>query len=190
MPRRVRLAKTLASGSNTTSIAIRAAKRPFYIEANGGFTGGWFRGAPWLVDEHITPTGSQGNLFLLNDDYFNLIINQNVESVQGYGQHLQSLQVIDAYPAQELYRLEDRDEPRDWESRWSAAGGTFYDGRMVALKGDAVWTAISAFQTPWPPYDFNSGMWVKDVDRNDAIALGLMPTTEQGTPKSWNDTLL
>ena len=49
--------------------------------ANGGFTGGWFRGAPWLVDEHITPTGSQGNLFLLNDDYFNLIINQNGDFV-------------------------------------------------------------------------------------------------------------
>jgi hypothetical protein len=45
--------------------------------ANGGFTGGWFRGAPWLVDEHITPTGSQGNLFFLNDDYFFLYINEN-----------------------------------------------------------------------------------------------------------------
>lgn len=45
--------------------------------ANGGFTAGWYSGMPWLVDEHITPTGTQGNLFMLNDDYFHLFINEN-----------------------------------------------------------------------------------------------------------------
>jgi len=49
--------------------------------ANGGFSGGWFRGQPWLVDEHILPTTTQGNLFMLNDDYFELIINQNGDFV-------------------------------------------------------------------------------------------------------------
>lgn len=44
---------------------------------NGGFSGGWFRNQPWLVDEHITPTGSHGLLFFINDDYFELVINEN-----------------------------------------------------------------------------------------------------------------
>ncbi len=45
--------------------------------ANGGFSGAWYRNQPWLVDEHIPPTGTKGNLFFLNDDYLELIINQN-----------------------------------------------------------------------------------------------------------------
>ena len=31
--------------------------------ANGGFSGGWYRNQPWLVDEHINPTGTEGLLF-------------------------------------------------------------------------------------------------------------------------------
>lgn len=49
--------------------------------ASGGFSGGWYRNQPWLVDEHITPTGTHGNLFFLNDDYFELIINENGDFV-------------------------------------------------------------------------------------------------------------
>ena len=45
--------------------------------ASGGFSGGWYRNQPWMVDEHITPTGTKGNLFFLNDDYFELVINEN-----------------------------------------------------------------------------------------------------------------
>lgn len=49
--------------------------------ASGGYSGGWFRNQPWLVDEHITPTGAHGTLFFLNDDYFELAINQNGDFV-------------------------------------------------------------------------------------------------------------
>jgi hypothetical protein len=45
--------------------------------ANGGFTGGWYRGIPWMVDEHINPTGTEGLLFMLNEAYWELVINQN-----------------------------------------------------------------------------------------------------------------
>lgn len=45
--------------------------------ASGGFSGGWYRNQPWIVDEHISPTGSEGTLFFFNDDYFELTINQN-----------------------------------------------------------------------------------------------------------------
>jgi hypothetical protein len=40
------------------------------------------------------------------------------------------------------------------------AGGQIFGGRMIALKSDPIWTAISAFGTPYPPFDYNSGMWV------------------------------
>lgn len=49
--------------------------------ASGGFSGGWYRNQPWMVDEHIPPTGTNGNLFFLNTDYFELVINQNGDFV-------------------------------------------------------------------------------------------------------------
>lgn len=83
--------------------------------------------------------------------------------------------VLDAFPAQELIREEARQVPRDWRARWAAAGGRFYGSgaRMIALKTDPVWTGISRFGTPFPPYDFGSGMGVEDVSREEAEALGL-----------------
>lgn len=86
----------------------------------------------------------------------------------------QDADVLNAWPAQELIRVRDSRVKRDWTSRWSNAGGAFPVGRMVALKTDPVWTAISTFGTPWPPFDFNSGMGVREIDREEAIALGLL----------------
>ncbi len=45
--------------------------------ASGGFSGGWYRNQPWIVDEHINPTGTEGLLFFLNESYFELVINEN-----------------------------------------------------------------------------------------------------------------
>ena len=82
--------------------------------------------------------------------------------------------VLDAYPAQELLREEDRMVPRDWAARWAREGGRFFGGRMIALKSDPIWTAISRFGTPWPPFDFQSGMGIEDVGRDEAEELGLV----------------
>jgi hypothetical protein len=90
--------------------------------------------------------------------------------------------VLDAYPAQELIRIESREVPRDWRDTWLSAGGELVAGRMVALKSDRVWTAISRFGTPWPPFDFNSGMGVEDIDRAEAEALGLIEPGERPQP--------
>jgi hypothetical protein len=49
--------------------------------ASGGFSGGVYRNQPWQVDEHITPTGTEGLLFFINDDYWELVINQNGDFV-------------------------------------------------------------------------------------------------------------
>lgn len=82
---------------------------------------------------------------------------------------------LNAVPAQEFVRIEDRKEPRqDWQQRWKAAGGKLYGGRMIALKTDPVWANLSRFGTPWPPYDYGSGMGVQDIFRSEAVALGLI----------------
>lgn len=79
-----------------------------------------------------------------------------------------------AFPAQELVRIEERQEPRDWRRRWTDHGGKLYAGRMVALKGDPIWIAISRFGVPYPPFDFNSGMGVEDVSFDEAVSIGLI----------------
>ena len=83
------------------------------------------------------------------------------------------------FPAQEFLRVEPRRVPRtDWQTRWRAAGGKLYGGRMVALKSSDVWKNLSRFDRPYPPFDFGSGMGVEDIDRDEAIELGLLPKDE------------
>jgi len=88
------------------------------------------------------------------------------------------------YPAQEFLRVEDRRVPRDdWPQRWRAAGGQRFGGRMIALKTDPVWERLSIFGTPWPPFDWGSGMGIEDVDRDEAIALGLLAADAEVAPR-------
>lgn len=117
-----------------------------------------------------------------------VIRETNVRQARGWAQHVEGTTAgaLMAYPAQELVRVYDRENPRDWESRWRAAGGHFYGGRMIALKGDPVWTAISRFGTPWPPFDFNSGMGVEDIDWEEAVELGVVG--EDDPPPSPEET--
>lgn len=123
-----------------------------------------------------------------------LIFEHNTEAARGYGwwKQGQDPDVLDAFPAQEFLRVESRKEPRmDWERRWTSAGGRVYGGRMIALKGDPVWARLSRFGTPWPPYDFGSGMGVEDVTREEAEALGLLKPDEPvtGDEKAFNEKL-
>lgn len=132
---------------------------------------------------------------LSSDGRLNLILKQNVESAQGYGNFLQgqAAGALDVFPAQELFRAEDREEPRDWPTRWMQAGGEiFTGGRMIALKTDPIWTAISTFGVPYPPFDYNSGMWVRDIDRAEAMELGLLEEGEEvkSTTVSFNANLM
>ena len=41
--------------------------------AQAGFENLLFNGVPWLVDSHIPTTGAEGNIFLLNEDYFQIV---------------------------------------------------------------------------------------------------------------------
>ncbi len=131
-----------------------------------------------------------------------LAVRHNLQSAQEYARWKteQDPLVLDAYPAQELVRIEPRDVPRGkrrdsngalydvpqegWPARWEAAGGRLINGRMVALKSDPVWAKLSRFGTPWPPFDFESGMGLEDVSRDDAEAMGLItPDTHVTIPE-------
>lgn len=110
-----------------------------------------------------------------------LIYQMNVEEAREYARYVrgQDTDALDMYPAQEFLRVESRRVPRtDWQSRWRAAGGKIYGGRMIALKSDPVWTNLSRFGRPYPPFDFGSGMGVGDIDRDEAIELKLLPDDE------------
>lgn len=141
-----------------------------------------------LQDKGYLPDPSErGTLKDLGSDVrLNTIIKTNVEMAQGYGQFAQGQDpdLLDAWPAQELFRAEDRKVPRDWESIWQQRGGQIFGGRMIALKDDPIWTEISAFGLPYPPFDFGSGMWVRDIDRAEAESLGLINFDQRVEPQS------
>lgn len=105
-----------------------------------------------------------------------VIVDTNADMARGYVSHVvqSTTGARLAFPAQELVRVEERQSKRDWLSRWLNAGGKFYAGRMIALKEDQVWTKISRFGTPYPPFDFGSGMGIEEVDYDTCIQLGVI----------------
>ena len=137
----------------------------------------------------------QGTLKDLSSDArIDLVIKTNVQLAQGQGYWLRSQKavVLDLWPGQELFRAESRAHTRDWLQRWRTAGqqtgnpmGTGWtitkDGRMIALKNHDIWAWIGssalfndALDVVWPPFAFNSGMWVRDVEREEVEAIGLL----------------
>lgn len=114
-----------------------------------------------------------------------LILRTNADMARGYGQWTQGQDpdVLDEFPAQELIRQRRAEVPRQWRDRWTRAGGRLFSGRMIALKNDPIWTAISRFGLPYPPFDFGSGMGVQDVDRDEAEELGLIRPTDTVEPQ-------
>lgn len=123
-----------------------------------------------------------------------LIVDMQEQQAVGYTNWKagQDPTLLDAFPAQELVRFAQRRAPRDWQARWEAAGGTLTDGdRMVALKTDPIWVAINRFGVPWPPFDFGSGMGLREVDRTEAEDLGLIAPAQVIKPEqtTFNDSL-
>ena len=137
--------------------------------------------------------GGESLTNLRSDRRLNLIIDTNVRMAQGYGEWKQGQDpaILDQWPAQELYRAMARKVPRDWIARWREAGGQFFGGRMIALKNSSVWTRISRFGLPYAPFDFQSGMETRDVDRDAAVEIGLIDRDTRIAPddRGFNDDL-
>lgn len=123
-----------------------------------------------------------------------LIWDMQLAMAQGYAQWQAGMDpdILEAYPMRELVRDERRVEPRDWPAIWAKNGGKFYGepgtdypdspGRMIALATDPIWTAISRFGKPWPPFDWGSGMGLRKLRARDAEALGFPLLTEPLKP--------
>ncbi|MEI6166014.1 MAG: hypothetical protein WCS52_02360 [bacterium] len=135
--------------------------------------------------------GEEGTLKdLSSDKRLEVIFKTNVQMAQGYGTYIQQQDpaALDAWPAQELYRLEDRQEKRPWGQIWNDAireigiantsaipvADPYADSGMFSLVNDPIWAAISQFDLPYPPYAFGSGMWVRAVSRLEAQNMGLL----------------
>lgn len=124
----------------------------------------------------LTDINSYRRLKLINDF--------QTEQAYNYGrwkQDLENPEMLDEYPAWEFVRVEPRQTPRsDWWERWQAAGAAVnWKGAtstaMAALKTSPIWAAFSRFGTPYPPFDFGSGMGLRDLDREEAESIGLIP---------------
>lgn len=131
---------------------------------------------------------------LSSDARINLVLKTNKQMAQGeaWYEQGQNQAVLDTWPAQELFRAEGRAKEREWLQRWRLAGqasgeamGASWtvtpDGRMIALKESRIWERLGDAElfddglgNAWPPFAFNSGMDVRDVDREEAIAIGLL----------------
>ena len=127
-----------------------------------------------------------------------LIYDFNLRSAHSYARVKagQDPDLIDMWPAYEFRRVGPRMHPREeskfieehWSYRWNEAFAPFEgattseSGRMVAVKNHPGWVELSAFDTPWEPFDFGSGMGLRDVDREDAIDLGIISEDETIDP--------
>lgn len=115
-----------------------------------------------------------------------LVVNTQLEMAYGEGQWRTAMDetLLNEWPAWELVRISPRRVPRDWLTRWSEAADAigwegvsreaFKQGRMIALKTSLIWIKLSRFNRPHPPFDFNSGMGVEEVDRDTAESFRLM----------------
>lgn len=143
------------------------------------------------------PNHTGGLQDLSSDARINLQLETNVDTARGYGWWAQGQQedVLDEFPADELIRIQvpkgGEAAERDWAARWEEAGGQFYDGRMVAPKNAAVWSALGDPSTfpdglgnPYPPFAFNSGEGTRDVDRDQAEQMGVVTKNTKMLPQS------
>jgi hypothetical protein len=132
---------------------------------------------------------------LSSEGRINLVLETNRRLAQSGGRLVQANEpeVIEAWPAWEFMRVEDRNEPRNWPVRWRNAAETAGDerslgvlgktGRMVALKASKLWDALGDGAGGYEdtlgdgrldPVAFRTGMGREDVSRDEAVELGLI----------------
>lgn len=128
-----------------------------------------------------------------------LIVNTETELASGRAQQQADSDpdVADAFPCWELYRAKNpAGATRDWSERWKVAASASGDsmaasvfestGRMIARKDSSLWSELGstdnfddALDTDHPPFAFQSGMAVKNVNRATAMRLGFINRGER-----------
>ena len=133
-----------------------------------------------------------------------LVIKTNRDVIQGAGYFIQGNDpaVLDAYPARELIRIEEREQKRNWPARFSAAARIVGDtdalrileekGRMIARNDSPLWQALGegaggyesdALGNPFEPFAFGSGEGTRDVPYSECLDLELIKPGEKIEPQ-------
>lgn len=109
-------------------------------------------------------------------------LRTNVDLLRGWGQKERGMRrgALTAFPAWELVRVAPRTVPRNWQLRWTRAGGPSNpDGRMIAMKDSDVWLELGSTEdglgVDYPPFAWGSGMGWRPVGFREAKALGVIP---------------
>lgn len=134
--------------------------------------------APFIRESDLTDIRSIARL--------QLIFDTQTEAAQefGYWQQGQDPDILDVFPAQQFIRVRPVKIPRSYHQ---AAEGSIR--RKDDLK---FWLSMNPdFGVPWGPWGFGSGMGVEDVDREEAIAAGVIREDEVVKPieKDFNEGL-
>ncbi len=121
-----------------------------------------------------------------------LALETNFSMARGWMQHLQ-YRTDPNVGGLELFRLFPRKVPRNWALRWAEAAeqvnwqGVATGAPFIATLDSPIWCALSRFGTPYPPFDFNSGMSTRPVDNRRCRELGLEPTPKPEILPSLNE---
>ena len=145
----------------------------------------------WVDDPHNDGGPVTGIQSLRSARRLNLIADTQRTKAAGVARlKLQTPSVLADFPADRLVRYETRVAERDWGARWlNAAEAVDWEGvapggrEWVALKGSPIWQALGDGAGGYtdgtgdalPPFAFNSGMDLDDVERDECVALGLNP---------------
>lgn len=139
------------------------------------------------MERGLTPTGPRAMEDIAHESRLRLIGEMAEETARERARFERGndREVLFMWPAQELVRDEYREHPRDWGQRWQAAAesvgweGVARNGEWIARKDSPIWIALSRFGQPFPPFDYNSGMGTRDVERDKAVELGLVEEGEE-----------
>jgi len=141
----------------------------------------------WLKDHHYKPQAPGSASDLSTDTRLDLILSVQTRMRRAEKQYDQDTTRLakSMYPAWEFTRIENRREPRPWSEVWQEHGGQFYpgpssypEGRMIARKDSSIWTEINRFGNNFGPWDFNSGMGTRQVDRDTCIRYRIIRADE------------
>ena len=131
-----------------------------------------------------------------------VVMETNAAMAHGYRNWYNWTQDEDT-AAFKFYRSQGREDPRYWAERWNraragleeeateAVSSGFIRGETVgyALAASDIWVRLSRFGTPYPPFDYLSGMNIAPVGAEEARAAGLDVSRVRTAPASFNATL-
>lgn len=151
--------------------ALKAGSMSQFVEEMRTFAVREGMGLPEIPDELVSESDITD---IRSEARLRLIFQTNVATSYGYGSWRQGTEpvVLEAFPAARVVRNPGATEKRPRHAQ---------EEGNVRLKSDyAYWAdymndqAIGGFQTPWPPFGFNSFIDQADVSRGEAERLQLV----------------